>query len=525
MNDLLVRKDFEKGFGYVNQIVAGSSAGMASEQYLDEINAGVDSMISEMLSKADENSNMDAYRLQGFLNEIWHKDTYNINADISNSPFARAIIPGDKSFATVDVQIGNKEFALKSYADVNKTVKAVSETSDERFKTVLKKHPNLTKLDYKKTHELGPNKESWLSIYQGQTKVISTEQLSEARRILTKKIAELSEKVDNPAIASNIANDAAKELAKYKEVLDTLTDRVGNGFNQSLTLTHADAMKIAVAAKEGNLDRELLESCGLDVNKLIGWGDIAFESFIAGFSATALSTVISFAPVLTNVVVDLVKSGEINPDELKRGGLKSLKSSPKSFLIGGLSSAISVACKTGKFGTALLGASAGVIGSMTAIAYNVVDSSIKMATGSMSQGEMARDLWQKYLTTAGSILGGMIAGPIMGMFPVACMLGSLVGSAVGGVLFSTTDRLFTSLCIESGCTFFGLVEQDYTLPIEVVEYLGIEQLDFDKLEVEDFEADKFVPEMFAPEIIDYDRIGMRVLRRDLIEIGVIGYVD
>ena len=106
------------------------------------------------------------------------------------------------------------------------------------------------------------------------------------------------------------------------------------------------------------------------------------------------------------------------------------------------------------------------------------------------------------------------------------------GSLVSDVLFQlhVSPSLYLyykatiSFCTETGVTLFGLVEQDYQLPEDIIEEMGLETFDFDTFSVDTFEADTFKFETFDAESIEPDTLGIRMLRRGVLGISKIGYV-
>jgi hypothetical protein len=114
--------------------------------------------------------------------------------------------------------------------------------------------------------------------------------------------------------------------------------------------------------------------------------------------------------------------------------------------------------------------------------------------------------------------------PVLGF-----MLGSFVGSMIGSFAYTCGYNAVLSFCVDTGFTMFGLVEQDYTLPEEVLEQIGIEvfhydKFEYDRFEYEKFEYPKFEYKKFAPEQFDYSKLKMVFLRRGVIGVHRIGYV-
>ena len=74
-------------------------------------------------------------------------------------------------------------------------------------------------------------------------------------------------------------------------------------------------------------------------------------------------------------------------------------------------------------------------------------------------------------------------------------------------------------------TLFGIVDQDYTLPDDIIEQIGIETFDYETFEKESFYPDTFKFDTFYAETIVPENIGISVMRRGVIGVTKIGYVD
>ena len=94
------------------------------------------------------------------------------------------------------------------------------------------------------------------------------------------------------------------------------------------------------------------------------------------------------------------------------------------------------------------------------------------------------------------------------------MIGSFVGSSIGSLTYDYGYKKAISFCVDTGFTMFGLVEQDYTLPEEIIKQIGVDVLDY-----ETFDVDTFSPETFEPESLD-----IIYLRRGVIGVSKIGYL-
>ncbi len=516
-------EDFRKGYQYVIDNVAGATGAQVSQAWIDEISTIVDNrseILTKQLIETAKSKNSDIPQLQGFMAEIWHTETFNTSAEIHHSTnYAKQ--PDVNTFGSADVVIGEKSFSLKSYNTEKGSYKALSETPWERYcklrnQAERKGQPYKSFDDFLSERELS-NDDAKMSMYLGQGKVVSADMLNGARNLLHRKILSL-EGDTNPTAETKI------QIDRYREVYQTLTDVVSdNKGNESISLSHSDAIKLAKAAKAGDIDKELLKECGLDINKLVSAKDIATESLKAGLSAAALSLIISITPTIINGISMLISSGEIDVEALKQGGTDALPTSAKSFLSGSITAALNTCCQTGKFGDAFVNTDPMAISTLVVIAIGTIGIGMKFATGKIDKTEMARQIMQMYVTTAFATVGGSILTALCDGFPLAYMLGSFIGSIIGGLVYSASEKLFLSFCIDSGCTFFGLVDQNYTLPERVIEELGLEQFTFDKLTTEAFCYDAFEIEKFSFDCFAYERFGIEILSRDLIGVYSIGY--
>ena len=109
------------------------------------------------------------------------------------------------------------------------------------------------------------------------------------------------------------------------------------------------------------------------------------------------------------------------------------------------------------------------------------------------------------------------------------MVGSFAGSLVGTFVYNTGYSMAMSFFVENGFTMFGLVNQDYELPKNVLDEIGIETFDYEKIsddmsENNLFEANKFSFNTFDTERFNPDTFEIKYLRRGVIGINKIGYV-
>ena len=127
----------------------------------------------------------------------------------------------------------------------------------------------------------------------------------------------------------------------------------------------------------------------------------------------------------------------------------------------------------------------------------------------MTKGELVDSLIRDmYVSSCSLILGGItqsiIEIPVLGF-----MLGSLVGSVIGSFAYSTSYKTYISFCIDTEFTMFGIVDQNYTLPDNILKEIGLEVFEYDA---------------FEPITFEYNTICITLLRRGVIGVNQIGYI-
>lgn len=502
-------KDFLNGYNYILNNLSASFGSEISEQWLAEIETQVDTLKSEMYETAIRKGNMDIKNLQGFIAEVWGKGTFNIKSAINNSSnYAEA--PDVNYFASPDVIIKNKtgktikEYSFKYYSDGKSSINAQAETPYQRYK---RNKSDETYEKFLSDRDLSQDGNDRMSIYQGQGKIIPYEQINDAKKYLLKKI--------------NNSELSKVEIKRYKEVYDTLDSVIkDNRGNSSIQLSYEDAKRLARAAKEGNISDELLKECGLDINEMIGTREILSEAFRAGITSAMISYLMSVGQAL---ITSIINEKRIDVELLKEKGIDALPIAAKSFLSGGITSGIVIAAKTGKLGEELIHKiDGGMVANLVALSINTIDVSIKYSQGKISKEEVGQQIMQMCIISISSRAVGMAFKNLLG-FPYAYMLGSLIGSVIGGFIYHKTNKLIVSICASSDFTFFGIVNQNYKLPDDILDKLNIKEFDFNKIIPKGISYERYETNNFSIDDYKFEKIGIKVLNRDLIEVHTIGY--
>jgi len=197
----------------------------------------------------------------------------------------------------------------------------------------------------------------------------------------------------------------------------------------------------------------------------------------------------------------------------------------EGFIRGSVAAAITACCKSGLLGEALKDINPGVVGAVTVIAMNTLKHAYQVATGKKTRTEMSNELIKDMFMITSSIVGGYVGQAILSELPVVgYMIGSLVGSVIGSFTYNIGYKAVISFCVDTGITMVGLVDQDYSLPDDIIKDIGLATFDYETFKPESFEPETFGFETFDFDTIQPDSIDIKYLRRGVISISKIGYV-
>lgn len=128
-----------------------------------------------------------------------------------------------------------------------------------------------------------------------------------------------------------------------------------------------------------------------------------------------------------------------------------------------------------------------------------------------------------YISTC-SLIGGGISQAFIEVPVLGYMIGSFVGSIIGSFTYNVGYKAIVSFCVDSGFTMFGLAEQDYTLPKEVIEQMEIETFDYDTFQYDAFVPESFSFDRFEIDTFEPDTLDITFLCRGVIGVSKVGYV-
>lgn len=103
------------------------------------------------------------------------------------------------------------------------------------------------------------------------------------------------------------------------------------------------------------------------------------------------------------------------------------------------------------------------------------------------------------------------------------ILGSLIGCAFS-VTYNITKKKLISFCVDTGFTCFGLVEQDYTLPEEYLNQMGIKTITVKHTDIPVKQIKTIDIKRKNISGKNYETIDIKELRRGVIGVNKIGYI-
>lgn len=498
---------FREGYQFFTDHAAEFTGVISGVEYIDSVNGEINAFLENIAKFKGDNTPVS--QMKGDLAEFWHAGTFNINAAVKGSTH-RANVDRSTEFASVDVSSNfGGNFGLKYYKSGVESAKQQSKSVFETFSKYKVNGGEETLEEYLSNR--GFQDDSVLNdpVYIGQFRVIPSDQMKSAVEWLEKKIEK--ERTIRP-----------EQARRYQDTLNMLRDRVSDEKGvESIPLTEADARKLAQLAKEDNVDPE---EWGLTTEELIHYEDILRQSFKAGLTAATISLVLKAAPEIINAVKYLIENGEVDGEQFKQIGFAALSGSSEGFIRGTISASITASCQAGLLGAALKSIDPSIIGAVTVFTMDSVKNSYQVACGRMTRHEMTNELIRSMFTSTCALVFGSVSQSFIEIPVFGYMIGSFVGSMAGSFIYSAAYHPVISFCTDTGFTAFGLVEQDYKLPEDLMKEIGMDVFEYESFEYNGFEPKQFEFNSFRANTFEPAKIDMTFLRRGVIGVNAVGFL-
>ncbi len=502
-----IQATFQDGYDFFRKSVVGASGAFSGTSYVGAIEKEIKKLNDDMSHFTGFRT--DSTMLKGVIAEFWHAGTFNIKAAVQGSTH-RAMVERSHDFASIDVSTNfGSDYGLKYYGSGEASAKAQATSIFQRFKEYQTSGGKdsldkfLTDRQYETDAVLND------PIYSGQLRLIPRDQMIEATAWLERMIK--TEGVRRP-----------EQVERYGETLEMLRDRISdNQGNESIPLSREEAERFAMLAKQGKFSAEEL---GLTTEELPSFESVMKASLKAGMSAGVISLALKVAPEIFKAIGYLIKNGEVDEEQFKEIGFAALSGSGEGFVRGSISSAITTCCKGSLLGEGLKEISPGLVAVVTVIAMNTVKNAYSVARGRMSRTELSNELIKDMTVSGASYAGGVIGQTAIEIPVLGYLIGSLVGSLVGTFVANVGHTAVLSFCAETGITMFGLVEQDYVLPDDIIKEIGVATFDYESFEIDTFEPDSLSFDTFNFETFQPENLEIKFLRRGVIGISKVGYI-
>ena len=500
---------FEEGYKHFSETAGTLFSSLKVDEQINDYNEEINSFVKQLEKFDNYKTNVD--QLKGNVAEVVLAKTFNLDA-IAKGSGSRATVEGSHGFASVDVSSNfGKNFGLKFNANGKISAKEQAKSYFEKYNEYKSRGGKQDFQEYLKKRNIEDDSVLHDPIYSGQVRIIPRDQVEEATNWLQQKLAK--ESVNRPEL-----------VKKYKDTLDMLNDKLSDGKGaESVSLSEKEAREIARLAKDGDQE-EILEKLGIKRDQFQEYTDVLKAAMKAGVTAGVITMVLKSAPELFKVFDHLIKEGEIDEEQLKNTDKIAATGFAEGFIRGSVSALLVQLCKRGVFGEALKKAPSPIIGAIVFITCNTIKNAYLVRRNKKTRREMANELVKDMYISTMSIVGGFVGQATIHIPVFGFMIGSFIGSTLGSITYTLEDKVIMSYCIDSGFTMFGLVEQDYTLPDDIIEEMGLETFDYETFDFESFEAESFEFETFDVDTFEADSIGIKVLRRGVIEVHKIGYV-
>lgn len=481
------RSEIQHGWDFATSIMGADLSTHMGMEYVSAVDAAI--------KQLEDNINNHQYRnlginqLQGYMLEEWGAGTFNVDAAAADSVY-RAEVLHSTTKDSVDVLIkqGGQDagaYSAKSYADGAKS--AIEQA------------------------RLNPDTKQ--ASYQGQGRLVPTDQLSDAQTEAHRQA------LRNQSVRPEVS-------VAYAETEQRLTDTIStDDGTKSRTATRKDLEQIAKESKQQDFKAS---DHGMAVENVIQTEYLLKQALKAGYTAAAVTVAIQLAPEIYKAIDYLIKHGELDIQQIKKMGTKGISAGAEGFLRGSVASSLKIMCDAGMLGEVFKGINPAALGTVVALVMQTVKNSILVAAGKMSTQQMGAAFVDTVVISGGYLLGAHIGGIIGQAFGfelpvVGYLLGSLIGTSFC-VVYNIGKKKLISFCVDTGFTCFGLVEQNYELPEDVLHEMGVETIPIPRTQIERADVPRTQVTGNRIEKSEYETIGITVLRRGVIGINKVGYV-
>lgn len=448
--------DFDKGFEFSARHAAAVPAGMDATSWVNSVEAAIEELYSAMNSYDHyKNSRAAQDSLKGFLAEEWAFGTANVDAAVKRVD-AKGIRLDSHDLGSADVAWGADQYQLKFLTDPKNIARKLATTLHDSYNGRPKRYADLS-FDEWAVEKGFAGKTPDDLLYGDMGGLIPSDKLEAAKQYTLIRIERAK------------GRGLDEDVRRWTKVRDNLTDRIKTpeGVEGRPATNEKMRRKAIDVSNKKKLDPA---DDGMTTSQLIAASDIVKQSLKAGGTAAALSAALSVAPEIYRAIDYLIAEGELDDEHLKSIGTAACAGAANGFVSGSATAAITAAAAKG---AAMGSRGANVIASLVVLTMETCRNSYLVASGQIEPVEMASNMGQSVFSTVMMLGGVAVATALTGGAALPVLIGSFVGGAAGSMAFKPVSSCVMKVCVDSGVTFFGLIEQDYEIPNRLLSMLGI----------------------------------------------------
>ena len=441
-------KKFESGWDYAAQYTGTAIASLKGQKYVNTVQNSISTLQKNMVETVQTNRGI--AQEAGFAAEQWATDTFNIDSALNNSDY-KATRPASNKPNSADVVISNgtdsTDYSFKYYKSAEESAKEQAMTFWQDYnaycaKTERKGGTPLSAEEY--LAQYGKKMDAlYESLYAGQGRIIPSDQLSAAKEYLNKRNNKLktSESTTRQALSPSV-----------QETLDNLSDRItAPDGTQSRPLTEDEAKAIVQLCRDGDFDPA---DFGIKPSQLITTRYILKQSIDAGAQSAIISTAFAIGPDVYKIIVDAAKNGKIDESKLKETGIEGVLAGSEGFVEGSVSSAIAIACQSGKFGANYVNVAPETVGTLTVLTIDAIRFGYQLSSGQITKEEYADLMTQDIIIALASQATGALVVALFPFIPFSYMAGSMAGAMLASVGYQASKEMYLELRGEDGFETF-----------------------------------------------------------------------
>jgi|GEM_PF-2200585 len=438
---------FKDGWDKAKSFVGTRYTAVVSSEYISNVSAEIANL------KTDINMSMGSLRTKaseaGFVAEKWVTDTFNIDAAAKGSN-NRAYRLDSNGLGSVDVETTYEENAsLKYYQTAQGSANAqATKIVKSYYEYCRGKESPMTLREYLDTQgfDCSELEALYKSLYEGQTRIIPSDQIAEAKAYLQGK-----------------ADSVLTDSQVYKETLDHLKDRLESPDGvKSRPLSYEEAQAITELAIAGEFSPEQFN---IKLSNVLSPKYVLKQAIGTGLTMATLGTVLSIGPDLFSVIVEAIKTNGIDEKKLEKIGIGAAISGAEGFVEGSMSHIMTTLCQGGVFGEALTQASPTIVATMTIVAIECVINAYSLAIGDMTIDEYGNNMAENVCISLLAIPTTALLLAALPSLKLVMLAGGIAGSMIACVGYTIAKEIVLDIVDGGGFEAF--------LPPEVADALSV----------------------------------------------------